>query len=383
MKLPNIKEFPDYYEVIKKPVDLDRIGSKLRQNNYATLEECQSDLVLMFDNACKYNEPDSQIYKDALMLQNVVSKTVKSLLEEDLDESSVPNVIEAVSEILSHIFIEMYNQQDSDERCYSDSLAELPEYDENKKIRALNLDLIKRFWAVFSLIRYYKTNSGNALAEPFLTLPSKRELPDYYVTIKDPISLNIIRKKIKNNEYGTNTQLLVDNLMLMFDNCKAYNRPDSRLYKDACKLSRFLRYKYNDMTDSEEGQDSSESETEEKDDKEKKMRTLYNTLLNFKNSEGVEIIGMFMEKPSKKDYPDYYEVIANPIDMNMINERIKKGLYKTVEDFVQGKKYRFSTLKYNLISPQMLVSCSIIAANITKKAQRSSKTPIPSRKNCT
>ena len=245
------------------------------------------------------------------------------------------------------------------------------------------IDKHNPFWAMFSLIRYYKTNSGNALAEPFLTLPSKRELPDYYVTIKDPISLNIIRKKIKNNEYGTNTQLLVDDLMLMFDNCKAYNRPDSRLYKDACKLSRFLRYKYNDMTDSEEGQDSSESETEEKDDKEKKMRTLYNTLLNFKNSEGVEIIGMFMEKPSKKDYPDYYEVIANPIDMNMINERIKKGLYKTVEDFVQGKKYRFSTLKYNLISPQMLVSCSIIAANITKKAQRSSKTPIPSRKNCT
>ena len=36
--------------------------------------------------------------------------------------------------------------QDSDERCYSDSLAELPEHNEvnGKKVRALNLDLIKR-----------------------------------------------------------------------------------------------------------------------------------------------------------------------------------------------------------------------------------------------
>lgn len=146
MKLPNAKEFPDYYEVIKKPVDLDKIATKLRTNSYNSLEECQADLVLMFDNACKYNEPDSQIYKDALTLQSVVTRTVKTLLEDDLDESAVPNVTEAVQEILSHIFIEMYNQQDTEERCYSDSLAELPEHDEveGKKVRAINLDLIKR-----------------------------------------------------------------------------------------------------------------------------------------------------------------------------------------------------------------------------------------------
>ena len=67
--------------------------------------------MLMFDNACKYNEPDSQIYKDALTLQNVVVRTAKTLAEEDLDESAVPNVTEAVQEILSHIFSQMYNQQ--------------------------------------------------------------------------------------------------------------------------------------------------------------------------------------------------------------------------------------------------------------------------------
>ena len=52
-------------------------------------------------------------------------------------------------------------------------------------------------WALFSFIRYFKTNKGDPLAEPFLTLPSKRELPDYYESIKNPISLNIIRKNLK------------------------------------------------------------------------------------------------------------------------------------------------------------------------------------------
>ena len=55
-------------------------------------------------------------------------------------------IFRAVQEILNHIFIEMYNQQDTDERCFSDSLAELPEHNvvDGKKVRALNLDLIKR-----------------------------------------------------------------------------------------------------------------------------------------------------------------------------------------------------------------------------------------------
>ena len=100
MKLPNAKDFPDYYEVIKKPVDLHKISTKLASNSYTSLEECQSDLMLMFDNACKFNEPDSQIYKDALMLQNTVGRVCKALAEEDLDDSCVPNVIEAVQDIL-------------------------------------------------------------------------------------------------------------------------------------------------------------------------------------------------------------------------------------------------------------------------------------------
>lgn len=61
--LPPPQDYPDYYEVIKRPIDLDKIGVKLKSGQYETLEDLLSDFVLMFDNACKYNEPDSQIYK--------------------------------------------------------------------------------------------------------------------------------------------------------------------------------------------------------------------------------------------------------------------------------------------------------------------------------
>lgn len=63
MKLPNKNEYPDYYEVIKQPIHMEKIASILKNNGYDNLDELVSDFILMFDNACKYNEPDSQIYK--------------------------------------------------------------------------------------------------------------------------------------------------------------------------------------------------------------------------------------------------------------------------------------------------------------------------------
>lgn len=49
--------------MIKRPIDLERISQKLKSSQYESLDDMVSDFVLMFDNACKYNEPDSQIYK--------------------------------------------------------------------------------------------------------------------------------------------------------------------------------------------------------------------------------------------------------------------------------------------------------------------------------
>ncbi|KAK9506268.1 hypothetical protein O3M35_008237 [Rhynocoris fuscipes] len=143
LKLPSKVEYPDYYEVIKKPINLEQISQKLKANAYEGLEDLCGDFILMFDNACKYNEPDSQIYKDALTLQRVAIQTKLQLRQ---DEHSVPDVPAAVQELLTSLFISVYNHQDEEGRCFSDSMQELPEHDEvdGKKVRALSLDLIKR-----------------------------------------------------------------------------------------------------------------------------------------------------------------------------------------------------------------------------------------------
>lgn len=61
--------------MIKRPIDLERISQKLKSSQYESLDDMVSDFVLMFDNACKYNEPDSQIYKVTVLtkLDSLVS----------------------------------------------------------------------------------------------------------------------------------------------------------------------------------------------------------------------------------------------------------------------------------------------------------------------
>lgn len=62
MRLPSKAEMPSYYEFIKKPIELQVMAKQLIQGKYTELDEFLNELFLVFDNACKFNEPNSQIY---------------------------------------------------------------------------------------------------------------------------------------------------------------------------------------------------------------------------------------------------------------------------------------------------------------------------------
>lgn len=70
--LPSKRKYPEYYEVIELPIDLRTIASKIQNNEYSSLAELEKDLLLMTKNACLFNEPGSQIYKNAKALKKVI-----------------------------------------------------------------------------------------------------------------------------------------------------------------------------------------------------------------------------------------------------------------------------------------------------------------------
>ena len=63
MKRPSASMYPQYYLVIKNPIDLKEIQQKIRSEVYSAMEEMMSDIALMVENACTFNEEDSQVYK--------------------------------------------------------------------------------------------------------------------------------------------------------------------------------------------------------------------------------------------------------------------------------------------------------------------------------
>ena len=59
----------DYYEIIKKPMDLGTAKSKMDRREYRKPQEFAEDIRLIFTNCYKYNPPDHEIVQMARKLQ--------------------------------------------------------------------------------------------------------------------------------------------------------------------------------------------------------------------------------------------------------------------------------------------------------------------------
>ncbi|VDP83112.1 unnamed protein product [Echinostoma caproni] len=81
MKLPTRKELPDYYEVIKKPMDFHRIKQRVRDGKYHSVDELEADIMLLCKNAQTYNMDGSLIFEDSVVLQSVWTNARERLEE--------------------------------------------------------------------------------------------------------------------------------------------------------------------------------------------------------------------------------------------------------------------------------------------------------------
>merc|ERR1712088_348555 len=100
MKLPSRKELPDYYEVIRKPVDITKILTKIEDGKYDDMDMMARDFDLLCLNTQKYNEDGSLIHEDSIVLQSVFTNAREKLQiefandqeEEDEESNHAPSV---------------------------------------------------------------------------------------------------------------------------------------------------------------------------------------------------------------------------------------------------------------------------------------------------
>merc|ERR1711988_237331 len=85
-KLPSRKELPDYYEIIKRPVDIAKIQQRIDDEKYDDMSALQKDFMLLCTNTQQYNEDGSLIFEDSIVLQSVFTNA-RERIEQEPDEA--------------------------------------------------------------------------------------------------------------------------------------------------------------------------------------------------------------------------------------------------------------------------------------------------------
>lgn len=79
MEKPSKKLYPDYYEVIQHPIDMNTIEQNIKTDRYGTMDDIVGDFRLMFLNCRKYNEEGSMIFEDSTVLERALNEKLKEL----------------------------------------------------------------------------------------------------------------------------------------------------------------------------------------------------------------------------------------------------------------------------------------------------------------
>ncbi|PGH12560.1 hypothetical protein AJ79_04181 [Helicocarpus griseus UAMH5409] len=266
----NKRNVPDYYDVIKEPMALSVLKQKIKNKSYTDFAEFVRDCALIPHNAQTYNRPKSQAYEDALVIKDVFISEFRKLVEQGIISSETaelpdlgeipeadPLPVEEEEEEEEEDDEEDDEADDSDDEGGRRSRRKRPARGSSKRDAGAKEDPNKtndpelrkkrgrpprvdtpmeaRIKAVLKGIRKYKDSSGQLKVRHFERLPDKAAYPDYYSEIKEPMAIDLIKRKSKRKKYNSVDHFMKD-IDLMFNNAKAYNQVDSQIYKDAADL---------------------------------------------------------------------------------------------------------------------------------------------------
>ncbi|XP_063113302.1 protein polybromo-1 isoform X24 [Cavia porcellus] len=420
-KLPSKVQYPDYYAIIKEPIDLKTIAQRIQNGSYKSIHAMAKDIDLLAKNAKTYNEPGSQVFKDANSIKKIFYMKKAEIEHHEMTKSSLrirtaSNLAAARLTGSTHSKGSLGEERNATSKYYRNKRAVQggrlsaitmalqygSESEEDATLAAARyeegeseaesitsfMDVSNPFYQLYDAVRSCRNNQGQLIAEPFFHLPSKKKYPDYYQQIKMPISLQQIRTKLKNQEYETLDHLECD-LNLMFENAKRYNVPNSAIYKRVLKLQQVMQAKKKELArrdDIEDGDSMISSATSDtgsakrkskKNIRKQRMKILFNVVLEAREpGSGRRLCDLFMVKPSKKDYPDYYKIILEPMDLKIIEHNIRNDKYAGEEGMIEDMKLMFRNARhYNEEGSQVYNDAHILEKLL--KDKRKELGPLP------
>uniref|UniRef100_A0A8C8M1Q8 Protein polybromo-1 n=1 Tax=Oncorhynchus tshawytscha TaxID=74940 RepID=A0A8C8M1Q8_ONCTS len=390
-KLPSKMHYPDYYAVIKEPIDLRAIAQRIQIGYYKSVTAMAKDVDLLAKNAKTYNEPGSQVFKDANTIKKVFIQRKTEIDHAEPTKTSVRirNRRSAQGDRLSAITLALQYGSESDEDALLSGSVHYDEGESEAECLSFSMDMGNPVFQLYEAVRGGRNSQGQLLSEPFLQVPSRKEYPDYYQQVKQPIALQQIREKMKNGEYQSVEQMDSD-LTLMFENAKRYNVPNSAIFKRALRLQQILLMKKRELLrrGDEEDQDSilssdtgtgsaTKKKSHKKNVKKNRMKALYAAVTEAREAgTNRRLCDLFMVKPSKKDYADYYKVILEPMDLKTMEHNIRSERYATEEALMDDMRLMFRNARhYNEEGSQVYDDADILEKIVKDKRKELGASP--------
>jgi len=178
----NHKAVSNYYDVIKRPMDLQTVRENVQQRKYHSREEFLSDINQMVENSSTFNGETSILTINSKV---ILDKVVRAFTQ---SEERLMRLEKMINPLLD----------DNDQTALTYILDNIL----NEKIKTM-----QESW-------------------PFMKPVNKKQVKDYYEKIKQPMDLETISRKISSHKYHSRQEFITD-MELIFQNSLAFNGENS------------------------------------------------------------------------------------------------------------------------------------------------------------
>lgn len=210
--------------------------------------------------------------------------------------------------------------------------------------------------SLYESIRNHKKEDGTQLCDIFIRAPKRRQEPNYYEIVQNPIDLLRVQQKLKTDSYEDIDDLTND-IELLVNNAKAFYKPDTVEYKDACTLWEVYnsnKVKLIESLNEESTPVALDSSKPRRIGRPRKSTTVDDDQISENSSENNDFDAyeelfasimtatdplddralhtMFQLLPSRRTFPSYYEVIDHPIDLKFIANKIQTNAYTSLNE---------------------------------------------------
>ncbi|PVZ98844.1 hypothetical protein BB558_005149 [Smittium angustum] len=229
----------DYPNVVKEPMDLGTVESKLKSDSYNNTQEFIADMDRIFNNCYLYNGKELPV---SLMAQNL-EKAYRNQLKkmpEDVTEVATPAKRPSSNSSSASKARERRESHPPPSR-------DIPSSSIKQRVKSRQkADPQLKFCG--NIIRDLFKKSYSDLAYFFYEPVDWKTLgiPEYPKVIKNPMDLGTIRDKYQNNEYKNANEFEAD-IRLMFRNCYAFNPPKHSVHLAGKALEDIFEKKWKDL----------------------------------------------------------------------------------------------------------------------------------------